>query len=214
MGRHVQLTGRDRDLSAVLAAKVRIMSDDQIARTWWHMAEDPKRAARVRIMNLARSGYLVIERAPVHPELDFTSPMTSWQPGLEPPYFGALSNRLQKRWDKQPIMMTIVAASRASASLLGRHGGRLSREVERTHDLHLARVYLLYRAQDPSLLKFWIFEEQLRQERGRTNEMLPDVIIRADGNTRALEFGGAYSKQKLQAFHDYCAERRLPYEIW
>ena len=133
---------------------------------------------------------------------------------MSPPDFGAVSYRLQKRWNRHPVMTTLVAASRKCANILSGHGGRLSREVERTHDIHLSRVYLLYRERNPSLLPFWIFEERLRQERGRSNEMLPDVLIRTEAFTRAVEFGGAYSKSKLQAFHAYCAERNFSYEIW
>jgi len=29
-----------------------------------------------------------------------------------------------------------------------------------------------------------------------------------------IEFGGSYGKRKVQAFHDYCEEHSLPYEIW
>lgn len=130
------------------------------------------------------------------------------------PDLGAVSYRLQRRWDKHPVITTLVAASHACANFFAGHGGRLSREVERTHDLHLARVYLLYRAQNPSVMPFWIFEERLRKEHRLKNEMLPDVLIRGGGMTRVVEFGGAYSREKLKAFHQYCAERNLPYEIW
>lgn len=71
MGKRVELTPRDRECMAALATKVRTMSLAQIARTWWPMAADPLRAARFRIADLAMRGYLIVERAPVHPELDF-----------------------------------------------------------------------------------------------------------------------------------------------
>lgn len=111
-------------------------------------------------------------------------------------------------------MTTVVAASRMCANMFGGHGGRLPREIERTHDIHLARVYLLYRLRQPSVLPFWTFEERLRKERGRASEMLPDVILRGPGMHQAIEFGGAYSKEKLEAFHSYCSERNLSYEVW
>ena len=46
-------------------------------------------------------------------------------------------------------------------------------------------------------------------------EKLPDAIIDAPGHSRVVEFGGAYSKAKLEAFHRYCSEElKLPYEVW
>jgi hypothetical protein len=64
------------------------------------------------------------------------------------------------------------------------------------------------------MVKHWVFEEQLRGERARKAEMLPDVLVRTSEKTWAVEFGGAYSKEKLTAFHEHCAVRNLPYEVW
>src|SRR5262245_19461889 len=134
---------------------------------------------------------------------------------MNAPDFGALSYRLRKRWSRHPVMTTIVSASRLSVNFFSGHGGRASRDVEVTHDVHLARVYLIYRREMSSALPFWVFEERLRQERGGSDcEMLPDVLIRRHGATTAVEFGGAYSKQKLAAFHDYCVAKTFSYEVW
>jgi hypothetical protein len=83
----------------------------------------------------------------------------------------------------------------------------------------MARVYLLYRERHPALLPFWIFEEQVKAERRRARgnafgEKLPDVLLRTETVTRVIEFGGAYSKDKLIAFHSYCKDRSLSYELW
>jgi hypothetical protein len=109
-------------------------------------------------------------------------------------------------------MMTVVSASKKSANTFGGHGGRLPREVERTHDIHLGRVYLLYRLQTPSILSSWVFEEEIRKERGQG--MLPDAIILTASSQRAVEFGGAYGKAKLERFHRFCESQNLSYEVW
>jgi len=84
----------------------------------------------------------------------------------------------------------------------------------------MAQVYLFYRLRRPELLPLWVFEEQVKSERRRAGgrsahgEKLPDVILRSGSGTRVIEFGGAYGKDKLIAFHGYCKERLLAYEIW
>ena len=44
--------------------------------------------------------------------------------------------------------------------------------------------------------------------------MLPDAIIRTAGSQRAVEFGGAYGKAKLERFHRFCESQDLSYEVW
>jgi hypothetical protein len=43
---------------------------------------------------------------------------------------------------------------------------------------------------------------------------LPDAMIRTPQGSIIIEFGGAYSKSKIEHFHRFCAERNLPYELW
>ena len=93
--------------------------------------------------------------------------------------------------------------------------GRTPRERELTHDIHLSAVYLRLREDDrPDLLPWWAFEETIVEARGHHREKLPDALIVSPQEVQAIEFGGAYGKKKVQAFHDYCAEQSLPYEIW
>jgi hypothetical protein len=209
-----QLTERGRTILYVLANHVRELSAEQIARTWWPDAKAPATAARQELRRLYNSGMILLSRAPAHPELDFISPQSQWTPGAPTPNFAALSYLLKKRWNQHPVMTTSAAATKKAANMFGGHGGRLSRDVERTHDIHLARAYLLYRKHRPELLPFWHFEDQVRREREATSEMIPDAVINSSELKRAVEFGGSYSKEKLEAFHYHCAERNLSYEIW
>jgi hypothetical protein len=110
-------------------------------------------------------------------------------------------------------MTTCVSASRKAANVFGGHGGRLPREIERSHDIHLARVYLVYCRQTPELIANWIFEERLRSET-RRGDRLPDAVIRTGSTQKAIEFGGAYPKDKLRSFHRYFVDRNIPYEVW
>ena len=95
----------------------------------------------------------------------------------------------------------------------------------------MAQVFLHYRAHYPNLARDWVFEEQVKAERKRTarserlrrslpsyvsnaNEKLPDAFLRSQSGNKVIEFGGAYDKDKLTAFHGYCKEYSFPYEIW
>jgi hypothetical protein len=206
------LTNRDRDILEALTHAVRVFSLQQITRTWWPLASAAAASARMRA--LTESELLQIQVAPAHPELELHSPLTQWSPGDGAPDSGALSYRLQSRWTL-PLQRTLcISATQLAASMFTGHGGRFPREVERTHDIHLAAVYLLYRLRSPALLSGWTHEEELRRELPRKGERLPDVILQTDAGPRAIEFGGSYPKRKLEAFHLYCVERSLPYEVW
>ncbi len=44
----------------------------------------------------------------------------------------------------------------------------------------------------------------------------PDAfLLDGEGNTlRVIESGGKYDTERVEAFHEHCAELRLPYELW
>lgn len=214
------LTNRDREILKALTHHVRVFSLDQIARTWWADSEvnSPTRSADTRLKQLKTAGLVTIERLPARPELPLQSPVFSWSPSEPDPHFAAISYRLQNRWRDHPVLTPCVSASKIAANRFGGYGGRPPRAVERTHDIHMAGVYLIYRTVKPETLPFWVFEEQVKAERRKQprilGEKLPDVIIRTPESTRVVEFGGAYGTDKVVAFHGYCKDRSLSYELW
>jgi hypothetical protein len=174
---------------------------------------------------------LRIEHAPAHPELQLQAPIVSWDLGGPSPDFAAISYRLQSRWRNHPVLTTCISASSVAVDRFGGYGGRPPRAVERTHDIHMAQLFLHYRDRHPDLVKDWVFEEQVKAERKRAarsnrlgrslpfyesnaNEKLPDAFLRSQSGTKVIEFGGAYDKDKLTAFHGYCKEYSFSYEIW
>jgi len=214
------LTKRDLEIFDALTRRVRVFSLQQIGRTWWADSGDSARVAENRLRILASEKLLRIESAPAHPEIQLTLPVASWSLGAATPDFAAVSYRLQSRWQDHPVLTTCVSASKTAADRFGGYVGRPPRAVERTHDIHMAQVFLLYRSHHPKLMRQWVFEEQIKAERRRLvrkstlGEKLPDVILRTSNGPRVIEFGGAYGKDKLVAFHGYCREHSLPYEIW
>lgn len=211
-----ELTQRDIEILEALTEHIRVFSLQQISRTWWAGAKTGLQSAGDRLKILAGEQLVEIHRAPAHPEIDLPAPVIDWTPGDPVPDFGSSSYKLQARWNQHPVMTICVSATQTAMNRFGGHGGRPPRQIERTHDIHMAAVYLYYRSRSPELLPGWVFEERIKQERKREKfERLPDVLLRnPSGTERAIEFGGAYSKAKLTLFHGYCNEKNLPYEVW
>jgi hypothetical protein len=217
------LTKRDLEIFDTLTMRVRVLSLAQVARTWWPEAKEQTRVAENRLRILAAENLLHIERAPAHPEIQIEAPVAIWNLGQPEPDFGAVCYQLQSRWHQHPVLTPCVSASRTAADRFGGYGGRPPRSVERTHDIHMAQVFLRFRDRQPETVADWVFEEQVKSERklaGRRSapsqpgEKLPDAFLRSQSGTRVIEFGGAYGKDKLIAFHGYCKEHSFPYEIW
>lgn len=208
------LTRTAIDVVSILTSAVRVMSDIQVGRTWFATTASPASNARRLLGKLEAEGLVQLYRAPAHPEIWLLRPVVSWWPGERPPDLAHAGYVLNRRWTEPPVLTTCVCATRRARNLFyGR--GRRPREVELTHDLHMAAVYLNLRRSDSVSAMHWISEEQIRRERGHLDERLPDAIVRVPGRPPLIvEFGGAYKKAKLEAFHDYCSSAALAYEVW
>jgi hypothetical protein len=86
--------------------------------------------------------------------------------------------------------------------------------MEQTHDVHLAAVFLLFRNRSPTLVSRWVSEATILRNRDDKFQKLPDAVIEFETGPLVVEFGGAYSKEKVESFHGYCEENSLPYELW
>ncbi|MCP5127491.1 MAG: hypothetical protein H6973_18210 [Gammaproteobacteria bacterium] len=209
----MQLTDRDREILIALTHKVRLMSLDQIARTWWGNSPSALATARKRLTVL--SAYALQRmKLNAHPELTLTGPLFAWQPGQATPHFGGLSYRLKKRWDQAPVPTTVYIATEKAARQFGGFGGKLRRPLQATHDLHVAQLYLQFLQTAPERAALWVSEERFAPE--RRHEKLPDAVLRdATGNiTLVIEFGGAYDSKHVERVHLDCVTRSLPYELW
>ena len=190
------------------------MSDNQVGRTLFASTASPAANARRMLAKLANAGLVHLFRAPAHPEISLREPVISWAPGGLMPDLGHVAYVLNRRWTRPPVLTTCVCATRKGRNLFNGRGGKPP-EVKLTHDLHLAAVYLALLRSDPVAAKYWISEEQVRLERERLDERIPDAIVRKPGAPpRVIEFGGTYKKPKLEAFHRHCSFHSLAYEIW
>ncbi|MBS1816552.1 MAG: hypothetical protein JSU08_01345 [Acidobacteria bacterium] len=210
----VALTRRDRELLETLARRVRVLSVSQVARTWWPDAEAPNRAALARLRQLQRNSLITIESAFAHPELPLESPVATWLPSKRAPNFVETSRKVRSRWRGTAVPETIVVITNQAAAEFGGYPSPALRTDEITHDLHLAAVYLVYRRREPELARDWVSERIVRKTRPAAKGPIPDAMIRASSTLRVVEFAGAYSTERLQVFHEFCATRAWPYELW
>ena len=209
------MTPRERELVSALALKIRLLSFDEILRSWWPASKSATTNARRRLTELVNDGLLVRERAHARPRLPLEAPIFRWKPGEAAPDYGKLSWTVKSRWTEPPREVTVYLASRRAAAIFGgKANGKIKNPSQATHDIHLGALYLKLCREAPTIAAGWIGEDILAPT--REHQKLPDAILHdGDGRPRlVVEFGGAYPAERLQAFHEDCAARELPYELW
>lgn len=209
-----ELTRADLELIDALTLRVRVLSLGQVARTWWKDASAPQRSAALQVRKLAAEGLVEPMNLFAAAEIPLAWPVLTWQPLLPPPDLAAAARGTRARFGKTPVRDTpCVVAAR-----IGRRRPRPPRETETTHDLHLAGVYLWMKANLPTRAAKWLLEDEFGDalfDGATPGEKRPDAVVRDGGHLTAVELvGSSYSGTKLQAFHDFCAERGLAYELW
>lgn len=197
------LSPAEQELLFVLTHRVRVLTVQQVARTWRELSS-PKPLRR-----LAESGLLIPFSTVAHPELPLERPVIAWHSG-PPPDFAAASHELRSRWKQAAVRTPCLIASRAAGRSLGGHGGRFPRESEETHDIHLAAVFLRLMQASPEDAACWMHEDEIKKERDAKGGKLPDAVLCHTG--KVIEFGGAYKKAKLEAFHNYCLLQGVEYQ--
>lgn len=212
----MRLVTRDDDILRTLALKLRLLSLEQVAALWWESTERGLVNARRRLAALMDAGMLRRLRLQTRPLPTLDAPTLAWHPGDPEPNCDAVSWCLQSRWTEPARATTVYIATKHGANQFGgRQRGELRREFQATHDLGVSAVYLRLRAISESAVEDWIGEDVLAPH--RRGEKLPDAVLAAGPGDRprmAVEFGGAYSAERVRRFHDYCRDERLPYQLW
>jgi hypothetical protein len=141
-------------------------------------------------------------------------PLAAFARGEQIPDFGALQWELQRRWRnaaRRPARA--LWATRFATRLVGGVGGRLRQPLQLQHDLGVTEIYAR-RTLRPK--ETWISEDVYRSlwKQGDMGKVPDALLVDPEGRLlRAVEFGGRYSRQRLEDFHTFWATR-LPYEIW
>ncbi|MBX3323914.1 MAG: hypothetical protein KF757_13090 [Phycisphaeraceae bacterium] len=216
----LRLTDRDEEVLVTLATKVRLMTLDQIVRTWWGRtpASTATRTASRRLLRLVSSGHLATMRRPARSELRLTAPLAVWKPGRPKPAFASLAQVGRSRL-RGPVRSTrIYLASPGTARRICGVTTRPPRLGEVTHDLHVATVFLYFRLhRAPEAARWraeWMPDPARLAGKRRTPTATPDALIERARHPTAIEFVGHYTPDKLLRLHEHCAARHTTYELW
>ena len=94
---------------------------------------------------------------------------------------------------------------------------RLRAYRETTHDIHVASVYLWYRANHPEVEHRFVPEDEFMAWGLLDGGKIPDAIIFSESELEEeniiIDFGGSYSKAKLERLHSEYAQI-CRYQIW
>lgn len=210
------LTPRDDEILRTLALSVRMLSLAQVAGAWWAPTAAGEANARRRLASLAESRLVGSARVHARPLPELACPVLAWSPGQADPDFDAVSWALQSRWTKAPRRIVVYFVTRRGANQYGgRLRGQIKQELQVSHDLGVAQVYLRLRAEQPDAALRWTGEDTLRT--GRKRQKIPDAMLRpcsSHASPLVIEFGGAYDARRVRSFHHDCSKRKLPYQLW
>lgn len=207
----MKLTPRDLDLLETLTCRVPLLRVAHVARIGWSTSgTSPRR----RLQQLARAGWISLRTVNAHPPFAAMTPLFVWKPGRKEPDPERLSRQARARWSKASRPTEICLATKAAAALFGSKAGSFYRLEQLDHDLLLAAVYVHYRRHHPRLATLWIGEHMLPKAGYRIKD--PDVFLRKNNGTirKVIESAGRYSPDRIEKFHEHCADLKLPYELW
>lgn len=217
------LTPRDQQVVEVLATRVRVITFGQVATHWF---KGSLAVAHQRCMTLQRARLVEVFTMPCRPPLILLRPMHTWTPVANMPFersaesptelpdFHALSYACCTRWSAPVVPTRMLTASPAGCTRFGAVFTRRPRRSEVSHDVTLGGIYLTLRANNPELARTWQTEGVLRTAGFGAHRKLPDAMVLRAGIQTVVELGGTYPACRLKALHDFCAARRLPYELW
>ena len=118
-------TDRDEKILRILLEKVRLLSLEQIAGTWWNGQSSP---AERRLRKLSSGGWMIGERLFARPILPLEEPLFSWNPKAPAPDFGRLSWQARSRWRFAAVPTPVWYAAPLAASRLGGHAAKFPEE--------------------------------------------------------------------------------------
>lgn len=208
-------TPTDWELIRTLSEKVRAITEHQALRLFAAKGSKNPRATLRRFRRLIRLGLLGQTRALARPVMPLEAPIYSWQPDAPEPNYSALAWRLEKRW-RSPLESTRIyfAGPRAIRIFGGWADGELNNLPQLSHDLHVSEIYLRFLTADPDRAALWTAGERIKATAAKFTKVPDAILCDHDEHLLAIDFGGVYGPQKLEAFHRNMLERELPYEMW
>ena len=209
------LRNRDKQIIITLSRKVRLLTHAQIAYGWWSLSLSGLKNSRRRLGQLVKAGWLVSSNV-IADSIAISSAVATWSPGQLSLNFGTIAWQLQSRWTQNVRNEKVYVAAKFAANQFGgSSNGRVKKPKQATHDLGVSAVYLAMIKERPQDAEAWLGEDIYAGS--RRGQVLPDAMLFDPDSTDpylAIEFGGAYTKERLEEFHHDCQSRKLAYEIW
>ncbi len=140
------MRSREKEILAALTNCVRVMTLDQVARIWWSEKRWGISRAKKSLRELADAGWVIFCDVTSRPIYRLERPLFSWQPADSEPAFSELSQQLHQRAMVSAEIVSVVYATGQSNSLFGAGTLPKVKLTQMTHDLHVAEIYLAYRA--------------------------------------------------------------------
>lgn len=185
-----------QDIERILGeGKVRVLTDDQLARYWFGHTKEPKRQALRCIRELEREGIVYVSRAMLWP-IDVSEPLCRW-PADGEPNCGQIAWRARNRFEKSPPVSTVTILP---GSNLGGSRRRSPRSTECQHDTMMSSVFLHFLESDATIFDRWRLEDEVR-EIFRDEDHIPDAVLYGAEGQTLIECVGKYSKAKIEAIH-------------
>ncbi|MFO0979943.1 MAG: hypothetical protein U0996_26325 [Planctomycetaceae bacterium] len=145
--------------------------------------------------------------------LRLEQPICRWQPGMRRQKLGPVAWKLITR-SRSLVRRRVMVnwATPAAASLMGGTCGQLRQPLQAEHDLGTTATLIGCLRRNPDLI--WIGEDIVRRRYATSVRKVPDALIvnRDETIATAIEFGGQYSRRKLEAFR--ASWPKTPWEIW
>lgn len=209
----MNLTDRDLDLFETLTWRIRVAAVSQVVELLWPDVKG-RTTPRNRLNKLAATGWL--ERHRINARLLSTAdtPLIAWRPGEDVPDAQQAAARIRERRHIAAAPIDVCVPSARTANLFGSSARSLPRFEHRDHDLRLAAVYCHYRKSRPELARGWIgHHARLPDQHFSRN---PDAVLvdAQDRITRIIESAGEWNAGQIKAFHEFCFDNDLSYEIW
>lgn len=207
------MTDREQEIVRTLADLVRVMTLDQIARTWWTDTRWGRSRATASMKLLVSEGWAHMQPVLSRDIHSPTVPLVDWKPGDLRPDFREAARILHRRAMTDALPVRVVVASRRAVMLFGSGPVPPIKLTQMTHDLNVSEVYLHHRQ-----LGFptgrWLSEDRLPGDWPLRER--PDALLRDEHGAivRAVEYGGDYPARRLTQLHDGLQSIGLAYDLW
>lgn len=207
------MTDREQEIVRTLADLVRVMTLDQIARTWWTDTRWGRSRAAASMKLLVSEGWAHMQHVLSRDIHSPTVPLIDWMPGDPRPGFREVVRILHRRAMTDAQLVRVVVASRRAVMLFSSGPVPPIKLTQMTHDLNVSEIYLHHRQLGLPAGR-WLSEDRLPSDWPLRRR--PDAVLRDEHGTivRAVEYGGDYPARRLMELHDDLQSIGIGYHLW